>query len=96
MKKVKILHKLNFDVTYCKLELDAIFYRIHEIKQYYVRRDLSKLYKNLDNILLEIIREQARIKFGINSLHNYNNLINKFNNYYKNLIEQLTYGLLIS
>lgn len=85
-----------FDIENWLDEAKKLFWRINEIKNYEIRRDLMGMYHNVDNLSLEIMREQARIKtFKFQSqLHRH--LVDKFNEYHQNLIEQLTYGLLSS
>jgi hypothetical protein len=77
-------------------ESKRLFWRISEISDYDVRRDLFGIYHNVDNLTIEIMREQVRCKTFKFQSREHKRLVEKFTDYRQNLIEQLTYGLLCS
>jgi hypothetical protein len=83
-----------FDIEIWLEESKKLFWRISEISDYNVRRDLFGIYHNVDNLTIEIMREQTRIKAFKHQSNYHKQLVNKFTDYRQNLIEQLTYGLL--
>jgi hypothetical protein len=86
----------QFDIGSWLDESKKFFWRISEIREYNVRRDLFGMYHTLDNLSIEIMREEVRSKLFTHESNEHKKLIAKFNEYHQNLIEQLTYGLLCS
>jgi hypothetical protein len=75
-------------------ESKKLFWRINDISNYDIRRDLFGMYHNVDNLSLEIMREQVHCKKFKFQSQDHKRLVKKFIEYRQNLIEQLTYGLL--